>query len=188
MAAAAALAGLAATAGFGLAGPFSGGIGSAMIYGPYTGGPGYSYATAYHYSLPFTNNGFSSPWVYPYDWTSIPWNGYSYPGRPLFKSSTCFAAPAPVELVPVPAGAVATSSAPAVVAVHVPADAELWFDGSRTDQTGSDRSFESPPLPPGKVFHYTVRARWMDGGKRMEQFQLIQVRAGQQARATFPQP
>jgi uncharacterized protein (TIGR03000 family) len=185
----AALAWMAAAAGAAMAGPFSGGIGSAMIYGPYTGGHGYSYATAYSYSLPFTNNGFSSPWVYPYDWTSIPWNGYTYPGRPLFHTTPeYFAAPAPVDLAPVPAGAVATSAAPAVVAVHLPADAELWFDGSATGQTGSDRTFTSPPLPSGKAFHYAVRARWTEGGKRVEQFQMVTVQAGQQARATFPQP
>jgi uncharacterized protein (TIGR03000 family) len=169
------------------AGPFSGGIGSAMIYGPYTGGFGYSYATAYSYSLPFTNNGFSSPWVYPYDWTSTPWNGYSYPGRPLFnKAPSFFAVSAPMDLQPVPPASALSTPAPVVISVHVPAEAELWFDGNKTQQTGSDRTFQSPPLAAGKAFNYSLRARWMEDGKAVEQVQIVKVQAGQQAGVTFP--
>jgi uncharacterized protein (TIGR03000 family) len=171
-----------------MAGPFSGGIGSAMIYGPYTGTHNYSYAEAYSYGLPFTPNGFSSPWVYPYDWTSSPWNGYAYPGRPFFKAHSYFDAPTPLDLGPVPEAPAVTSPAPAVVSVHVPADAELWFDGARTEQLGSDRAFQSPPLPPGKAYSYALRARWTEGGKAVEQFQMIKVTAGRQVRVSFPNP
>jgi uncharacterized protein (TIGR03000 family) len=38
-----------------LAGPFNEGIGSAMIYGPYTGGHNYSYNTAYSYGFAFSS-------------------------------------------------------------------------------------------------------------------------------------
>jgi uncharacterized protein (TIGR03000 family) len=182
---------LAVVSGTTWAGVFSGGIGSAMYYGPYTGTFNYSYATAYSYNLPFTPNGFSSPWVIPYtnDWTSSPWNGYAYPGRPLFhKTPAYFAAPAPADFITLPgeAGAVG-GPASAVVSVHVPAEAQVWFDGSETQQAGTDRTFQSPPLTPGKTFHYTVRARWTDGGKAFEQFQMVTVQAGRQSQIRFPQ-
>src|SRR4051812_14539249 len=38
----------------------------------------------------------------------------------------------------------------ALVRVLVPADAELWFNGTKTTQGGTAREFESPPLAPGK--------------------------------------
>jgi uncharacterized protein (TIGR03000 family) len=160
-----------------------------MIYGPYTGGHGYSYATAYSYNLPFTSTGFAGPWTYPYDWTSIPNNGYSYPGRPLFcKTPSYFAAPEPIDLEPVGVAPVAAAPAPAVVSIHVPAEAEVWFDSNKTQQTGNDRTFQSPPLPGGRAYHYAVRARWVQDGKTMEQFQMVKVQAGQQSRVQFPQP
>jgi uncharacterized protein (TIGR03000 family) len=168
----------------------AGGIGNAMYYGPYTGGFGYSYAEAYHYVLPFNNAGFSSPWVYPNDWTSYPYRGQTYPYnnpglRSLFKHK---APPADaVDLEPVPTGVVAAEAA-AVVTVQVPADAELWFDGARTAQTGPSRSFQSPPLKTDKTYHYVVRVRWVEDGKAVEQIQVVDVRGGQQARARFPQP
>src|SRR5437899_2964731 len=59
----------------------AGGIGSAMYYGPYTGGHGSSYNTAYSYGLPFTSAGFSGPWTYPYDWTSYPYRGLAFPAK-----------------------------------------------------------------------------------------------------------
>jgi uncharacterized protein (TIGR03000 family) len=166
----------------------AGGIGNAMIYGPYTGGFSYSYATAYGYWLPFNSSGFSSPWMYPTDWTSIPYRGYAYPGRPL-GSHFC----ARPEVVPPytgelpPDGPVVGDPKPAVVLVQVPAGAELWFDGNHTQQAGGERVFYSPPLQPGHAFHYVVRARWPQDGKAVEQFQMVTVQAGQKARVQFPQ-
>ncbi len=38
------------------------------------------------------------------------------------------------------------------VNVRVPSDAKIWFDGSQTSQTGTTRSFESPPLAAGPEY------------------------------------
>jgi uncharacterized protein (TIGR03000 family) len=164
----------------------AGGIGNAMIYGPYTGGFSYSYATAYGYFLPFNSAGFSSPWTYPTDWTSYPYRGYHFPERPPGS----FLCARDVIHVPDPPAAVAVvgEPRPAMVVVQVPAGAELWFDGNQTKQAGGERVFFSPPLQPGHAFHYVVRARWPQDGKPVEQFQMITVQAGQQARVQFPQP
>ncbi len=166
----------------------AGGIGNAMIYGPYTGGFSYSYATAYGYYLPFNSSGFSSPWVYPTDWTSIPYRGYAYPGRPL-GSFFCAHPNGVPPLVdePPPDAVVVGDPKPAMVVVQVPPGAELWFDGNQTQQAGGQRVFVSPPLQPGRSFHYVVRARWPQEGKAVEQFQMVTVGAGQQARVQFPQ-
>src|SRR5438876_7091694 len=45
-----------------------------------------------------------------------------------------------------------SSLQPAYVRIRLPAGAELLVDGTRTKQTGSERLFESPPIPPGKKF------------------------------------
>jgi uncharacterized protein (TIGR03000 family) len=160
------------------AGLFDQGIGSAMYYGPYTGGHGYSYATAYHYMLPFTANGFSSPWVYPYDWSSYPYRGYAFPPRTRFFSTV----PPSLE-VPVPPG----DPQPALVNVEVPPNAEVWIDGAPTTQAGPTRAFQSPPLAAGKTYHYVVRARWKEGGGPVEQVRVVDVQGGQQSRVTFAQ-
>jgi uncharacterized protein (TIGR03000 family) len=166
----------------------AGGIGNAMIYGPYTGGFSYGYATAYGYWLPFNSSGFSSPWNYPTDWTSIPYNGYHFPNRPL-HSFFC-ARPDPMNHIDdtaAPDPTVVGDPKPAMVVVQVPAGAELWFDGNQTKQAGGERIFYSPPLQPGHAFHYVLRARWPQDGKAVEQFQMITVQSGQQARVQFPQ-
>jgi uncharacterized protein (TIGR03000 family) len=77
---------------------------------------------------------------------------------------------------------------PARVDVLLPADAELWFEGQRTSQTGSDRVFHTPPLEKGRGYHYDVRARWTEDGKTIEQSQSVPVSAGARARVVFPKP
>jgi uncharacterized protein (TIGR03000 family) len=161
-------------------------IGSAMWYGPYTGGFGYSYATAYHYSLPFSSAGYYGPWTYPYDWSSLPNNGYAFPARPLHP--LFHRGPLTVDPVPnLDDGPVVTVPTPARIIVHAPPEAELWFDGNATKQKGPERTFETPPLVPGKSYNYAVRARWTQNGKTVEQFAMATVQPGGQASVQFPQ-
>lgn len=49
---------------------------------------------------------------------------------------------------------------PALLDVQVPAEAELEVDGHPTQSTGVERQFESPPLPSGRTFVYTLKATW----------------------------
>jgi uncharacterized protein (TIGR03000 family) len=74
----------------------------------------------------------------------------------------------------------------AQIQVMVPAqDAEVLFDGDATRQRGTDRAFVSPPLTPGKTFHYTIEARWMENGKQVEQKREVAVSAGKTATVDF---
>jgi uncharacterized protein (TIGR03000 family) len=64
------------------------------------------------------------------------------------------------------------------VKVSVPADAEIWFDGNKTRQTGPDRSFVSPPITPGRDYSYEVKTRWLDNGTEVIQTRRVTVHAG----------
>jgi uncharacterized protein (TIGR03000 family) len=50
--------------------------------------------------------------------------------------------------------------AAALVIVRLPAEAELWFDETKTTQSGSYRRFVTPPLQTGRLLTYTLRAHW----------------------------
>jgi len=63
---------------------------------------------------------------------------------------------------------VTDDGAPVHVTVQVPADAEVWFNEVKTQQTGTTRRFVSPPLAPGN-YRYDIRASW---GSRSETRQV----------------
>src|SRR6478735_6672860 len=45
-----------------------------------------------------------------------------------------------------------------VFEILVPGNAELEIDGQKTKETGESRQFQTPPLPAGEHFNYTVKA------------------------------
>jgi uncharacterized protein (TIGR03000 family) len=76
----------------------------------------------------------------------------------------------------------------AYVTVKVPADAKLWFDDTLTTSTGSIRQFDTPPLTPGSLYSYEVRATWNDNGHEVTQTQHVDVTAGAHISIGFPIP
>lgn len=66
----------------------------------------------------------------------------------------------------------------AFIDVQLPPEAELWFEGVKTKQTGPERHFRSPRLSDGREYAYTLRARWKEGGKTVEQRHELHVKAG----------
>jgi uncharacterized protein (TIGR03000 family) len=72
------------------------------------------------------------------------------------------------------------------ITVQVPADAEVWIEDQKTQQSGGSRWFVSPPLARGQVFEYRIRARWKEDGKAVEQTQRLSVQAGEQLTVSFP--
>jgi uncharacterized protein (TIGR03000 family) len=72
------------------------------------------------------------------------------------------------------------------VKATVPADAEIWFDGTKTTSTGAVRQFQSPPLTLGQRYNYEIRARWSENGHEVTQTQKVEVTAGSHINVTFP--
>ncbi len=70
----------------------------------------------------------------------------------------------------------------------VPADAELFFDGTATMQRGPERTFVTPALVVGKKYHYEVVAKWNQGGKAMEDRRKVAVTGGSISRVDFTRP
>jgi uncharacterized protein (TIGR03000 family) len=64
------------------------------------------------------------------------------------------------------------------VVAHVPDNALIWFDGQPTKQTGTMRYYESPPLVPGKRYHYTARVAWVENGHWVSQTDTFPAHAG----------
>lgn len=64
------------------------------------------------------------------------------------------------------------------VRLHVPTDAQVWFEGEATAQTGEDRDFVSPALTPGREYTYHIRVRWQENDKPVERKRDVKVHAG----------
>lgn len=79
-----------------------------------------------------------------------------------------------------------TSDKAAYLTVELPADAEVWLEGVKTQQTGVSRLYISPPLSLGNQYAYTIRARWKDEGREVEQSQEVTVHAGVRLIIRFP--
>jgi uncharacterized protein (TIGR03000 family) len=80
----------------------------------------------------------------------------------------------------------ATQSDKARLEVILPsADAEVWFQGTKTTRTGKVREFVSPPLSATDTYAYEVRARWMVDGEPVTRTETVRVRAGERVRIDF---
>jgi uncharacterized protein (TIGR03000 family) len=78
--------------------------------------------------------------------------------------------------------------APATIIVRLPADARLLIDDAATRSTSSVRTFQTPPLEPGKEFSYTLRAERLSNGQPVSVRQEITVRAGEVTRVELRFP
>ena len=95
---------------------------------------------------------------------SAPAYNYQYPSAPA-PTYTAYYAPEPV----VPRSA-------ALVRLGVPANAEVFFSGEKTQQRGESRSFVTPPLESGKKYVYHIKVRWTDSkGKAVEREERVRV-------------
>jgi uncharacterized protein (TIGR03000 family) len=140
------------------------------LYGGYGAWPyNYGYYPSYGYSDYYPNT-YSSDWSSPeYD------SGYygSYGG--VTSSYPDIYSPA-----------TAQPDTRAQLIVNVPADAEIWFEGTKMTSTGSVREFQSPPLTAGTRYTYEVRARWNENGQEVTQTQEVKVTAGANVNVKFP--
>src|SRR5262249_17728011 len=70
-------------------------------------------------------------------------------------------------------------SATATIALTLPDDATLMFDDHATRQTGPTRTFNTPPLPPGRDFTYDLRVSVVRDGRTVSRTARVIVQAGQ---------
>jgi uncharacterized protein (TIGR03000 family) len=183
--------------GYGLGRGYYGGYGRGY-YRPYYGyglggyGLGYGllgYGLGYGlggYGLGYGLGGYGyggyGGYSYPSDYGSTYVNPPSYADYSSYYSpadTTGHVAPADYNVAP------AAQDNEAHITLNVPPDAEVWFDGDKTSQTGPARAFVSPPLTPGQTYTYHVRARWVQNGKPEDQTRELHVQANQQTIENF---
>lgn len=72
-----------------------------------------------------------------------------------------------------------------LVELRVPANAEVWFNGEKTNQTGFDRSYVSGTLTPNKMYQYEIKARWFENGQEVVKTQTVDIRPGESRFVNF---
>lgn len=166
--------------------PWASNFGPRYNYSYYSGTiPWWSGGSDYtsYYSFPNSYRGYN--YTYPstnYQPGSTGGMTYTYPSsnyQVYYPPTTPTGSPA--------GGTTATREADnaAHVEVRVPANADIWFDGTKTTQTGTVRHFVSPPLDAGRAYSYEIRGRWMENGREVNQSRTITVRPGSQQTVDF---
>jgi uncharacterized protein (TIGR03000 family) len=74
----------------------------------------------------------------------------------------------------------------ASVRVVVTANAEVWFDGKLTSQTGPVRLFQLPAATENAS--HTIKARWVRDGRKVTGASNVQVHSGQRVTVDFVTP
>jgi uncharacterized protein (TIGR03000 family) len=130
----------------------------------------------YGYRYPY----YAPPYGFSNGYSQYSASGYWDAQSPLY-TATASAPPAPVDQAP------AVPDTTAVFHLRVPADALVWFNDSKTEQTGAVRQFVSPRLAPVQAGVYDIRCRWEQNGRQMEQTRHVTVHAGDQLAINFLQ-
>lgn len=140
------------------------------IYTPgyYTYYPNYVQPSAYYYVSPSLSPRAAA--YYSGGYTGSAYAGPGYGGAPPQSDS------------------VSLSDSDALFNVKVPPNAEVWINGDKTTQTGSQREFISNGLTPGKLYTYEVRAKWTQDGKTFDKTQKVQIQGGERRTADFRLP
>jgi uncharacterized protein (TIGR03000 family) len=66
--------------------------------------------------------------------------------------------------------------------------AQVWIENTPVQQNTPIRELDSPPLEPGQVYHYTIKAQWNANGQSVTQERSVNVKAGQVSFVDFNQP
>jgi uncharacterized protein (TIGR03000 family) len=119
--------------------------------------------------------------------SSFPWNspgyrGYSepaYAARPI-SPAAAFGQPEKYQLYINELPMMKNTEDPNAVTLvaHVPSNAQMWIEDRPTTSGGTLRTFQSPPLTPGKRYSYTVRVAWVEDGKLVSQTHEFPIKAG----------
>ncbi len=182
--------------GYGYRPYYGGGFYGPGFYGPGFYGPGLGlsiglYRPYYGYGYGYGGYGYGAyapyyggVYAYPPPVVAYAPNGYGPNG----------VGPAPGSAPPT--GTPPTNAAPqqapddaAHLQLNVPETAEVWFDGSKTTQTGKVREFTSPKLNAGQTYTYHISVRYTDAsGQPVNDTRDIHVRANDWFSVDFTRP
>ena len=136
------------------------------------------------------------PWYAYYNFSSGPYAnwaagggyaGYTYHGPAGYyywgTEGGAGISPAGVPAVSVPD--IGATGAACTVAVTLPADARLLFNGTATSGSGAVRKFQTPPLAPGQSYKYELTAEITRDGRTERVTETVIVRAGETAAVTL---
>jgi uncharacterized protein (TIGR03000 family) len=182
-------------------------------YGGFAGPPGPAGVGAFGFYVPrgFWPNGLSLygppvpvPGAVPgvfgnYDlnrnWQAVPLNGvgpygvlgaYATWPRPRVSFGPALPVVEGLHPPPGPPPRVAKIGGALVISIKVPQPAaEVFVDGRKTTQGGTDRLFESPPLEAGRTSRYTVTVRWLERGQVVEASREVSGVPGEVVRLDF---
>jgi uncharacterized protein (TIGR03000 family) len=157
--------------GYGLGG-YGYGLGG---YG-YGGLGGYGYGSGYGYGN--GGYGYSSPYLY-----SSPQYSFYPSAQDYGTPNTNLQNPTVQNVAPVD-----TPKNAQVKVLLSDASAKVWFDGSPTTSTGTERLYHTPDLAPGATNSYRIRASWVVNGKEMVQEQVVSVSPGRGSVVDFTRP
>jgi uncharacterized protein (TIGR03000 family) len=151
-----------------------------------------SYSRPYYATYPSSFGSYAPSGYATYQmWSPQPWGHYGYESPPNFYRRS----PTEGYYGSTGSGAYYQSSIAAFAGKHqvrvnlrVPSDAKVWFDESQTHQTGTTRSFESPPVAAGREYVYQLRIQWQQDGKIVTQTRDIKVHAGDVINLTVGSP
>jgi uncharacterized protein (TIGR03000 family) len=77
----------------------------------------------------------------------------------------------------------------AFIELHLPDPAaEVVINGRPTEQEGVKRTFESPPLKPGRASIYEIEARWQVNGRSFKDARTLAVEPGKRFQIDFTEP
>jgi len=84
-------------------------------------------------------------------------------------------------------GATDALSAPATTSItlRVPENAEVWIQGKKMDEKGTERRFNLPSLDPRTTHDYDIRVDWTENGRKKSDTAHLNVRAGDQQSITY---
>jgi len=86
------------------------------------------------------------------------------------------------------ATAAPTDAAPATLRITLPADAILTIDGQSTKSTSANRRFITPPLEPGRTYHYDLKAVFVRDDVTVTLRKTVTVVAGRQTTVSLVVP
>jgi uncharacterized protein (TIGR03000 family) len=121
---------------------------------------------------PYGRYGYT-PGAYDYSGSSAS-SGYrqSYSYSPSYRGGTSFGAGSGMASQP------AAPDRKVHIAMRLPADAKVWFNGKEIAGQGGFRQFESPELTKDGEYAYNLKVSWKAGGKTVERTRRVIVGPG----------